>query len=130
MGEVGRSQVRVDAYDKATGRTKYYEDQMPQDALYVRIKHAEIAHGFVKSVDTAAAEAIDGVVKVITCFDVPDIPFPTAGHPCSMDPGIWVEATTVILPFSSYAKQPWFSMWQCCTVGVSYQPSTLISPGS
>ena len=58
MGEVGRSQVRVDAYDKATGRTKYYEDQMPQDALYVRIKHAEIAHGFVKSVDTAAAEAI------------------------------------------------------------------------
>ena len=33
MGEVGRSQVRVDAYDKATGRTKYYEDQMPQDAL-------------------------------------------------------------------------------------------------
>ena len=65
MGEVGRSQVRVDAYDKATGRTKYYEDQMPQDALYVRIKHAEIAHGFVKSVDTAAAEAIDGVVKVL-----------------------------------------------------------------
>ena len=26
MGEVGKSQVRVDAYDKATGRTKYYED--------------------------------------------------------------------------------------------------------
>ena len=44
--------------------------------------------------------------------------------------GIWVEATTVSLPFSSYAKQPWFSMWQCCTVGVSYQPSTLIRPGS
>ena len=28
MGEVGKSQVRVDAYDKATGRTKYYEDRM------------------------------------------------------------------------------------------------------
>ena len=60
---------------------------MPAGALYIRIKHAEIAHGFVKSVDTAAAEAIDGVVKVLTCFDVPDIPFPTAGHPWSMDPG-------------------------------------------
>ena len=81
MGEVGKSQVRVDAFDKATGRTKYYEDLMPQNALYVRIKHAEIAHGFVKSVDTSAAEAITGVVKVITCFDVPDIAFPTAGHP-------------------------------------------------
>ena len=87
MGEVGKSQVRVDAFDKATGRTKYYEDLMPQNALYVRIKHAEIAHGFVKSVDTSAAEAIAGVVKVITCFDVPDIVFPTAGHPWSMDPG-------------------------------------------
>ena len=87
MGEVGKSQVRVDAFDKATGRTKYYEDLMPRTALYVRIKHAEIAHGFVKSVDTSAAEAIDGVVKVITCFDVPDITFPTAGHPWSMDPG-------------------------------------------
>ena len=87
MGEVGKSQVRVDAFDKATGRTKYYEDLMPRNALYVRIKHAEIAHGFVKSVDTSAAEAIDGVVKVITCFDVPDITFPTAGHPWSMDPG-------------------------------------------
>ena len=87
MGEVGKKHIRVDAYDKATGRTKYYEDLMPKDALYVRIKHSEIAHGFVKSVDTSAAEAIDGVVKVLTCFDVPDIPFPTAGHPWSMDPG-------------------------------------------
>ena len=87
MGEVGKSQVRVDAYDKATGRTKYYEDLMPQDALYVRIKHADIAHGIVKSIDTSAAEQIDGVVKVLTCFDVPDITFPTAGHPWSMDPG-------------------------------------------
>ena len=26
-------------------------------------------------------------MKVLTCFDVPDIPFPTAGHPWSMDTG-------------------------------------------
>ena len=83
---VGKSVTRVDAYDKVTGRTKYYEDRMPAGALYIQVKHAEIAHGFVKSIDTAAAEAIDGVVKVLTCFDVPDIPFPTAGHPWSMDP--------------------------------------------
>ena len=56
---VGKSVARVDAFDKVTGRTKYYEDRMPAGALYIRIKHAEIAHGFVKSVDTAAAEAID-----------------------------------------------------------------------
>ena len=83
---VGRSEVRVDAFDKVTGRTKYYEDRMPGDALYVRIKHSTIAHGFVKTIDTSCAEKIPGVVKVLTCFDVPDMPFPTAGHPWSMDP--------------------------------------------
>ena len=87
MSNVGKSEIRVDAFDKATGRTKYYEDRMTANALYVRIKHADIAHGMVKAVDKAAAEAIPGVVKVLTCFDVPDIPFPTAGHPWSMDPG-------------------------------------------
>lgn len=84
--KVGESVVRVDAFDKVTGRTKYYEDLMPGNALYVRIKHSTIAHGFVKSIDTSAAEAVEGVVKVLTCFDVPDIPFPTAGHPWSCDP--------------------------------------------
>ena len=86
MSKVGKSEIRVDAFDKATGRTKYYEDRMPGGALYARIKHAEIAHGFVKAIDTSAAEAIDGVVKVLTCFDVPEHCFPTAGHPWSMDP--------------------------------------------
>ena len=51
MNIVGRSEVRVDAFDKATGRTKYYDDLAPKDALLVRIKHSTIAHGFVKSVD-------------------------------------------------------------------------------
>ena len=49
MSIVGKSEVRVDAFDKATGRTKYYEDRMPSGALYARIKHSEIAHGYVKS---------------------------------------------------------------------------------
>ena len=87
MNTVGKSEPRVDAFDKASGRTKYYEDRVPADALYVRILHAERAHALVRSIDTAAAEAVPGVVKVLTCFDVPDLPFPTAGHPWSMDPG-------------------------------------------
>ena len=87
MSKVGKSEIRVDAFDKVTGRTKYYEDRMPAGALYARIKHSTIAHGFVKSVDKSAAENIPGVVKVLTCFDVPGHCFPTAGHPWSMDPG-------------------------------------------
>ena len=33
-------------------------------------KYSTIAHGFVKSVDKSAAEAIPGVVKVLTCFEM------------------------------------------------------------
>ena len=73
MNIVGRSEVRVDAFDKATGRTKYYDDLAPKDALLIRVKHSTIAHGFVKSVDISKAEKIPGVVKILTCFDVPDI---------------------------------------------------------
>ena len=84
---VGKSITRVDAYDKATGRAKYTDDLCDRSALVAKILHSTIAHGFVKSVDTSAAEAIPGVVKVLTCFDAPEHPFPTAGHPWSLDPG-------------------------------------------
>lgn len=84
---VGKSIIRVDAYEKATGRAKYMDDLCGREALVAKIYHSTIAHGFVKAVDTSAAEAVPGVVKVLTCFDVPDLPFPTAGHPWSTDPG-------------------------------------------
>ena len=83
---VGKSLIRVDAYDKAAGRAQYTDDLCGGEALVARICHAAVAHGYVRSIDTAAALAVPGVVKVLTCFDVPDIPFPTAGHPWSTDP--------------------------------------------
>ena len=84
--QVGQRKVRVDAFDKATGRAMYTDDLCGQDALVVRLVHATVAHGLVKSIDTAAAEQMEGVVKILTCFDVPNYPFPTAGHPWSTDP--------------------------------------------
>lgn len=84
--EVGRSTTRVDAYDKATGRAKYTDDLCPRNAYVSRILHSTIAHGRVLKIDTSEAEKIEGVIKVLTCFDVPDIQFATAGHPWATDP--------------------------------------------
>ncbi|MBQ2770317.1 MAG: xanthine dehydrogenase molybdenum-binding subunit XdhA [Clostridia bacterium] len=84
---VGRSEKRVDAFDKVTGRAKYVDDLCNANALIVKIYHSTIAHGYVTGVDTSEAEQVPGVVKILTCFDVPDVPFPTAGHPWSTDPG-------------------------------------------
>jgi len=78
--------IRVDAYEKATGRAKYMDDLCDRSALIVKILHSTIAHGYVKTMDTSEAEKIPGVVKILTCFDAPDRPFPTAGHPWSTDP--------------------------------------------
>ena len=83
---VGKSIVRVDAFDKATGRAKYTDDLCDRSALVAKIVHSTVGNGLVTAVDTSEAEKIPGVVKVLTCFDVPDNPFPTAGHPWSTDP--------------------------------------------
>ena len=77
---VGKRVNRVDAYDKVTGRAKFTEDLCPREALTAKVLHAAIAHGYVKSIDTAEAEKIPGVVKVFTCFDVPENYYPTDGH--------------------------------------------------
>lgn len=86
MGIIGQSVTRVDAPDKVTGRAKYTDDIADKSALIAKVLHSSIAHGYVKSIDTSEAERIKGVVKIVTCFDVPNIPFPTAGHPWSTDP--------------------------------------------
>ncbi len=83
---IGKSLPRVDAYDKATGRTKYTEDLCTPNTYVARIVHATIGHGYVKSIDTSEAEKVPGVVKVLTCFDTPPYKYPTAGHPWSTDP--------------------------------------------
>jgi len=85
-GSVGKSVPRVDAYDKAAGRAKYTDDLCPRDAYVAKVVHSTIAHGWVKAVDTGEAETVPGVVRILTCFDAPDRPFPTAGHPWSTDP--------------------------------------------
>lgn len=85
--EVGKSIARVDAFDKVTGRTRYTDDLCDAGAYVAKILHSTIAHGRVLSIDKKEAEAVEGVVKVVTCFDLeePKHYFPTAGHPWSTD---------------------------------------------
>ena len=82
---VGESVKRVDAFDKVTGRAKFTEDLLPKEAYATKIIHSTIAHGRVKEIDTTEAMKVPGVVKIVTCFDVPNHTFPTAGHPWSTE---------------------------------------------
>ena len=82
---VGKSVKRVDAFEKVTGRAKYTDDLRDRNAYVAKVLHSTIAHGYVKSIDTSEAEKIPGVVKIVTCFDVPEYYYPTAGHPWSTE---------------------------------------------
>ena len=86
MDYVGKSHIRVDAYGKVTGKAKYTADLCPKNALIAKVLHSTIANGEVVSVDIDEAKKVPGVVGIFTCFDVPDIEFPTAGHPYNLDP--------------------------------------------
>ena len=72
MGGVGVSIPRVDAADKVTGRALYTADVKLSNMLYGKILGSTVAHGRVMRVDTSRAEALDGVIAVITGADVPD----------------------------------------------------------
>ena len=86
---VGQSIPRVDAWEKVSGRAKYTDDLADRNVLIAKVLHSTIANGLVKKIDLSEAEKIPGVIKIVTCFDVPDFPFPTAGHPWSTDPQHW-----------------------------------------
>lgn len=82
---VGERVPRVDGYEKITGRAMFTADLVPKNCLVAKIYHAGIANGRVISIDTSEAEQVEGVVKVITFRDVPEISYPTPGHPWSVE---------------------------------------------
>ncbi|MDO5135276.1 MAG: xanthine dehydrogenase molybdenum-binding subunit XdhA [Eubacteriales bacterium] len=82
---IGKSVPRVDAYEKVTGRAKFTDDMILDRCLVAKVYHASIGNGRVKSIDTTRAEALEGVVKVVTFRDVPAHTYPTPGHPWSVE---------------------------------------------
>lgn len=64
---------RPSALAKVTGQCDYGDDiklKMPDDTLHLAIVQAKVSHAEIISVNTEEAEAIPGVVKVITSKDV------------------------------------------------------------
>lgn len=82
---VGTNVTRVDAYEKVTGRAKFTDDYILDRCLVAKVCHSTIANGRVVRIDTSRAEQVPGVVKVVTFKDVPDVVFPTPGHPWSVE---------------------------------------------
>ena len=68
---IGKNVRRIDTPSKVSGRLKYAGDMTMPGMLHVQVLRSPHAHARIVSIDTSAAEAMDGVEGIITCADVP-----------------------------------------------------------
>jgi xanthine dehydrogenase YagR molybdenum-binding subunit len=75
---VGRPTDRVDGAVKTTGASEYAGDRPFPDLAHAALVHATIARGRITAIDTTPAEAVTGVLAVITHRNAPPLKPPAA----------------------------------------------------
>ena len=68
---IGKNGIKYEALELALGDRPYIDDMVRPGLLHGAFKLTDHARADVKSIDTTAAEAVVGVVKVLTAADVP-----------------------------------------------------------
>ena len=68
---IGKRVPKMDAPEKASGKTRYIQDIDLPGELHAKILRSSEVHAKIKSIDTSAAKALPGVHAVITAADVP-----------------------------------------------------------
>jgi len=71
---IGKSPRKVDGMAKVTGATKFADDLSMPRMLHCKLHRSHVAHAKILAIDTSEAEALPGVVAVITGKTMP-IPF-------------------------------------------------------
>nr|WP_286009623.1 xanthine dehydrogenase family protein molybdopterin-binding subunit [Salinicola sp. S1-1-2] len=73
---IGVSLARVDGQRKVTGQAPFAAEFRFADMLYAALSYSTIANGRIVDIDTRAAEAMDGVVLVMTHENAPPLRTP------------------------------------------------------
>ncbi|ADK80521.1 molybdopterin-dependent oxidoreductase Mo/Fe-S-binding subunit [Sediminispirochaeta smaragdinae] len=77
---VGKVRKKVDGAKLVTARKAFVEDFVEQDACILKMLKSPHAHAYITSIDTSKAEALPGVVMVITYKNCPDVWYTFAGQ--------------------------------------------------
>ncbi|MEL6482169.1 MAG: xanthine dehydrogenase family protein molybdopterin-binding subunit, partial [Pseudomonadota bacterium] len=70
LSEIGHPRLRQDILGHVTGRTRYYDDHLFDGLLHMRCVRSPHHHARIRHIDTAAAERMEGVVRIVRT-DVP-----------------------------------------------------------
>jgi len=70
---IGKPIPRIDALEKATGKIKYMSDLSFPNMAFGKVLRAKYPHAKILKIDTSRAEALPGVITVITHKDVPGV---------------------------------------------------------
>ena len=78
---VGHNVPRVDGFDKVTGKAKFVGDLNIPGMLDGKILRSAYPHARIRSIDVAKAEALPGVVAVLTASDIGHLKLVYNGRP-------------------------------------------------
>ncbi|MCF2970451.1 molybdopterin-dependent oxidoreductase [Synechococcus sp. Nb3U1] len=80
LESVGRNVPKQDGPEIVSGQAAYTSDFTPAGLLHLRVLRSPHAHARIRAIDTTQAQALPGVVAVLTHKDVPRQIYSTAGH--------------------------------------------------
>lgn len=77
---IGKPTGKIDGAALVSGEPVFVEDKVPENAWCLHVLRSPFAHAYIKSIDTSEAEKLDGVAKIVTAFNCPDIYYMQAGQ--------------------------------------------------
>ncbi|MCQ1057976.1 molybdopterin-dependent oxidoreductase Mo/Fe-S-binding subunit [Photobacterium sp. ZSDE20] len=80
LAVVGKNCPKIDSAKMVQAKPCYVEDRIPANACVIKMLRSPHAHAWVKHLDVSKAEALAGVVSVITYKNCPDIPYTPGGQ--------------------------------------------------
>lgn len=77
---VGKAAGKIDGPALVCGEGGFVEDFVDANACHLVMLRSPYASAYIKSIDTSEAEKVPGIVRIITCYNCPDVTYMAAGQ--------------------------------------------------
>lgn len=102
---IGQNTIRPDGVEKVTGMARYGADGDMPGMVWGKVLRSPHAHARIKSIDTSKAEALKGVLAVMTSDDLPLLPLDVP-RPMGPQDLRWICRNTIAHGTALYVGHP------------------------